>query len=245
MCAFQSDRSIVLEEQRSIIGNTNLLRVEIVSKNHPFYQQGRNLSELMYRKIWQTENLIDDNDYAIVVFARDWVIASVNVQLKRPHILLKSEKFFHPLHWQNYLSVAESEIAEISGLAIEDRLPSSLSRPVLMAMILGLRMLLTSLDLKVYTTIQHKFLIRVLTKSLKLPFFINSTRPGNNVPDDNYWKREEPPRIYYLEGRVTGLNSEVSAACNSFWHYFEKANLKVLFTSRITGEIPDFYREIA
>jgi hypothetical protein len=243
MYALQSDRLGVLNEQSNFVLLSNLLRIEIVPKNHPFYQQGRNLSQLMYRKIWQTENLIDDNDYAIVVFARNLVIANVNVQLKRPHILLKSEKFFHPQHWQNYLSVAESEIAEISGLAIEDRISSSLSRPVLMTLVLGLKILLSALELRAYTTIQHKFLIRILIKSLKLPFFINEmvTNPTIEVPNDNYWNMNEPPRIYYLDG----LNSEAISACNSYWDFFERAKLKVLFNSGFERDIAEVSRKIA
>jgi hypothetical protein len=235
------NRSIVLNEQRWLVGDKKFLKVEIVPKNHPFYQQGRKLAQLMYRKIWQTENLIDDNDYAIVVFDGNCAIANVNIQLKHPQTLLKSEQFFSPKHWQSYLSVVESEIAEISGLAISDALASSLSRPVLMAMIIGLKMLLDVKHLKVYTTIQHKFLIRVLTQGLKLPFFINPIRPGSDIPNDNYWRREEPPRIYYLEGK----NREVSAACNSFWDFFERANLKILFNSRLAGIAPKITQKIA
>lgn len=212
-----------LPEQRSLDFNYKLLRVEIVDKNHYLYQQGRELAQKMYQKVWQTENLIDDNDYAVIVYDRNFVIANVNVQLKHPQTLLKSEKFFANKHWQNYLEIKDSEIAEISGLAICDRIPRSKSRLVLMALVLGMQTLLNILKLKAYTTVQHKFLIRVLIKSLKLPFFINSIMPGRDVPDDNYWKREEPPRIYYLDG----LNSDAIAACNSFWHYFETANLKV------------------
>lgn len=187
--------------------------------------------------------MIDDNEYGIVVFDRDSVIANVNIQLKHPHTFLKSEKFFHPLHWQNYLSCAECEIAEISGLAIEDRIPSSFSRPVLMTLVLGLRTLLSVLELRVYTTIQHKFLIRLLTKSLKLPFFINEivTNPTIEVPDDNYWRREESPRIYYLDG----MNSDAIAACNSFWDYFEEANLRLLFNSRLGERTSEISQKIA
>jgi hypothetical protein len=227
--------------QRSFVLYNNLLKIEIVPKNHPFYQQGRMLAQLMYQKVWQTDKLIDDNDYGIVVFFGHEAIANVNIQLKKPNTLLKSEKFFHPLHWQNYLSVAESEIAEISGLAISDALASSLSRPVLMAMIIGLKMLLDVLQLKVYTTIQHKFLIRVLTQGLKLPFFINPIRPGRDLPNDNYWTRKEPPRIYYLEGK----NREVSAACNSFWDFFEGANLRVFINSRLGEQTSKISEKIA
>jgi hypothetical protein len=243
MYALQGDRLIELSERCSLVGDKKNLKVEIVPKNHPFYQQGRSLAQLMYQKIWQTENLIDENDYAIVVFKHNCVVANVNVQLKNQNRLLKSEQFFSPQHWQNYLSVAESEIAEISGLAILDRLPNSFSRPVLMTLVLGLKILLSTLELRAYTTIQHKFLIRLLIKSLKLPFFINEivTTPQINVPDDNYWIREEPPRIYYLDG----LNSEAISACTSFWNFFERENFKVFINCRLTGQMPEFSQKIA
>jgi hypothetical protein len=234
-------RSIVLNEQRSLVLLSNLLKVEIVPKNHSIYQKGRTLAQLMYQKVWQTDKLIDDNDYGIIVFLGREAIANVNVQLKKKDILLNSEKFFHPLHWQNYFSVAESEIAEISGLAICDRLSSLPSRPVLMAMIIGLKMLLDALELKAYTTIQHKFLIRVLTQGLKLPFTINPIMPGRDIPNDNYWTRKEPPRIYYLEG----LSNEASAACNSFWDYFEKKNLRIVINSRLAEQISKFSQKTA
>lgn len=211
-----------------------LLRVEIVNKTDKIYQQGRKLAEQMYEKVWQTDRLIDNNDYGVVIFYDDSVIANVNIQLKQQNMLLKSEQFFSPLHWQKYLNIADSQIAEISGLAISDRIPHSLSRPVLMTLVLGLRTLLYALELRAYTTIQHKFLIRILTQSLKLPFFINEiiTTPQIEVPDDNYWKREEPPRIYYLDG----FDPRAIKACNLFFYSLNLVGIETSFSTRFLQE---------
>ncbi|NJO94570.1 MAG: hypothetical protein HC820_10040 [Hydrococcus sp. RM1_1_31] len=188
----------------------------------------------MYKKVWQTEKLIDDNDYGVVVFYGNSVIANVNLQLRRENSPLKSEKFFQFKHWQEYLKVADSEIAEISGLAISDDIPNSLSRPVLMTLVLGLKILLQGLKLKAYTTIQHKFLIRLLAKSLGLPFFMNETvtTVQTNVPDDNYWKRAESPRVYYLDG----FAPQAIQACDRFFDYFKSAGIQTIFNSRIVRE---------
>jgi hypothetical protein len=213
-----------------------LLRVEIVDKFDIIYQKGRNLAEQMYQKVWQTDRLIDNNDYGVVIFYDDSVIANVNIQLKQQNSLLKSEQFFCVKHWQKYLKIADSQIAEISGLAISDRLPNSFSRPVLMTLVLGLRTLLSALELRAYTTIQHKFLIRLLTKSLKLPFFINEivTSPQIDVPDDNYWKREESPRIYYLDG----FDPQAIRACNLFLYSLNLVGIETSFFNKKGGHCP-------
>jgi hypothetical protein len=216
------------ENQHSFISSfVNTFKVYIVDRNHELYQQGRKLAQSMYHKVWQTENLLDNNDYGVVVFQRDSVIANVNIQLKHNNTLFKSEQFFARQHWHGYLNVKDSELAEISGLAISDQIPSSLSRSVLMTVVLGLRMLLNSLGLKAYITIQHQFLIRVLCKSLNLPFEVNKTitTPQINVPNDNYWNRKEAPKIYYFDN----LNAQAIAACNSLIERLKIAGIKTKF----------------
>jgi hypothetical protein len=210
------------------------LRIEIVDKNDSIYLQGRKLAESMYKKVWQTEKLIDDNDYGVVVFYRNSIVANVNIQVRRQNSSLKSERFFQSKHWQEYLNVADSEMAEISGLAISDDIPSSLSRPVLMTLVLGLKLLLQGLNLKFYTTIQHKFLIRLLAKSLGLPFFINETIKVSpvSIPNDNYWRKAEMPRVYYLDG----FAPQVTQACDRFLDYFKSTRIQTIFSSRIIKE---------
>lgn len=148
------------------------MEVHIVDKNDIFYKKGRVLAEEVYRKVWKTEHLIDGNDYAIVISQNGSVVGNINLQLRSEKRLLKSEIFFGQEHWQNYFPGSPTNVAELSGLALSDELQSEIRRPIMMMLILGTQILSRALDIQFYATIQHDFLMRILTKSLQLPFFV-------------------------------------------------------------------------
>ena len=204
----------------------------IVSKQDPIYHEGRQIAKIMYNQVWGTENLLDNNDYGTVVFWKDSAIANINIQLRGQNNYLKSELFFQKEHWQPYFSLDEYALAEISGLAISDQLPSSLSRPVLMMLILGLRILRYSLNVRFYTTIQHDFLIKILNKNLNLAFQINEliNCPGQTIPEDCYWQQKKRPKLYYLDTH----NPQCINACDSYFYYLNFLGYRLSFHSQIT-----------
>lgn len=223
--------------------NTNLLlneqlhpipiRIGIVAKEQEIYIQGRNLANEMYAKIWDTKSLIDDNDFGIVVFCSGQVVGNVNLQIKHSESnLLHSEIFFTQKHWQQYLDIPNGQLAEISGLCVSDTVPQSLSRPIIMGLVLGLHLLHNSLQIRYLTTVQHEYLIRVLCKSLNLPFFCNETitYPQGQVPDDGYWKRDKSPRIYYIDG----YSADTIKAVSSLFCYLNMVGYQIHVEQKIS-----------
>lgn len=99
-----------------------------------------------------------------------------------------------------------------------------------MALILGIRTLQALLNFRFYTTVQHEYLIRILQKSLNLPFFANEiiTIP-TKVPNDNYWRRSKNPKIYYLDGR----SDLVSRSCESYLYYLNLLGIETVFFQSI------------
>lgn len=207
------------------------IETHIVEREDIFYTKGRNLAKAVYKDVWKTENLVDGNDYGIVVVCNGKVLGNANIQIKKPEKALKSEKFFGASHWKNYFQVSNSEIAEISALAVSQDAPSELRRPVMMMLITGLQNLCRIKGIKQLATVQHGYLVRILTKSLHLPFYKNEVvnEPLADVPDDNYWKRVSSPAIYYLEP----LSINVIEACYSFLSYMNVAGVQTAFYPRV------------
>jgi hypothetical protein len=222
-----------LLEQAFLSHNPLAPRVEVhlVDKNDIFYKKGRVLAEQIYRRVWNTENLIDGNDYAIVVSQNGTVVANMNLQLRTEKKLLKSELFFGREHWQENFQGSPICVAELSALALSQDLPNDARRPLMMALILGTQILSRALDIQFYVTIQHEFLMRILTKSLQLPFFrnLNLEYPQGQLPDDLYWNRGEFPKLYYLDTK----NSEAVNTCASFFSYLHVVGIQTTFLPRI------------
>lgn len=193
---------------------TSSMEVHLVDKNDIFYKKGRVLAEDVYRQVWNTEQLIDGNDYAIVVSRHGSVVGNINLQLRAENKLLKSEIFFGQEHWQEYYQGSPVHVGEVSALALSDDLPSEVRRPIMMMLILGIQILSRYEGIKFLVTVQHEFLIRVLSKSLHLPFFCNEIvkTPQGKLPSDKYWERKELPRIYYLEPN----SNQTVDTCTSF-----------------------------
>ena len=210
---------------------SDCLKIFIVDKYDNLYKEGRDLAQQMYNKVWNTSNLIDANDYAVVIYCGNMIVGNVNIELGREGNLLKSEVFFEKQHWKNYLSASRTDLIEISGLCINDEIPNKLSRPVMMLLILGLQSLHNSLGIRYMTTVQHKYLIRILKKSLNLPFFRNEVLnvPLGSIPDDNYWKQDKMPSLYYVDGH----SNEAIKACNSMFCYLNFLGFKISFESKI------------
>jgi hypothetical protein len=207
------------------------MEVHLVDKNDIFYKKGRLLAEEVYRKVWNTEHLIDGNDYAVVISRQGSVVGNMNIQLRSGRKSLKSETFFGGEHWQNYFPGSPASVAELSALAIDQKLPPEIRRPIMMMLILGTQILSRALDVQFYVTIQHEFLMRILTKSLQLPFFRNEslTRPQGQLPNDDYWNRGELPRLYYLDTK----NGDAINTCASFFCYLHVSGIQTSFLPRI------------
>jgi hypothetical protein len=207
------------------------MEVHLVDKNDIFYKKGRVLAEEVYRKVWNTENLIDGNDYAIVVSRNGIAIGNMNLQLRSEKKLLKSELFYGAEHWQDFFAGKPTRVAELSALALSQNLPNEVRRPIMMMLILGTQILSRALDIQFYVTIQHEFLMRILTKSLQLPFFRNEQlqMPQGKIPNDQYWNRGEFPKLYYLDTK----DSNAINTCASFFSYLHVAGIQTAFLPRL------------
>jgi hypothetical protein len=108
----------------------------LVSKGDFFYRVGRKIASNAYCKAWQTVNLLDENDFGVVILLNDRPAANINLQLKKETNLLKSEKFFQPHHWLSSFQVEEG-IAELSALAIDTKVAFKQRLSIFKALILG------------------------------------------------------------------------------------------------------------
>lgn len=208
------------------------IETHLVEREDIFYTKGRNLAKSVYKDVWNTENLVDGNDYGIVVACNGEVLGNANIQLKKPGKLLKSETFFGESHWTNYFEAETSEIAEISALAVSQDAPAEMRRPIMMMLIVGIQNICRIRNIKMIATVQHDYLIRILTKSLKLPFFRNQViqePQAIDLPNDNYWKRVKPPALYYLDP----LGNEGTQACYSFLTYLSMTGTQTSFYPRL------------
>ncbi|MGB5596094.1 MAG: hypothetical protein WBM32_20995 [Crocosphaera sp.] len=208
------------------------MEVHLVDKNDIFYKKGRVLAEDIYRTVWNTENLIDGNDYGVVVMHNNDIVGNMNLQVKQNGKSLKSEIFFGEKHWQPYWGdfVTSTNIAEVSALAIDDDIAKEIRRPVMMMLILGMQNLCRLQNIEYLVTIQHEFLIRILRKTLDLPFWRNEsvTIPKENLPKDDYWNRHQHPGLYYLEP----LSFAVTDACYSFLSYLTSSGIQTSLIPR-------------
>lgn len=216
------------------------IETHIVEREDIFYSKGRNLAKAVYKEVWNTDQLVDGNDYGIVVSYNGKVLGNANIQEKKPGKLLKSEIFFGQSHWEDHFAVSDVEIAEISALAVSQEAPAEMRRPIMMMLITGIQNLCRIKGIKMIATVQHDYLIRILTKSLNLPFFQNQSikePQSTNLPDDDYWKRVKPPALYYLNP----LGNETVQACYSFFSYLNLAGMQTAFYPRVKpSELPSY-----
>lgn len=175
-------------------------QVYLVRKEDIYYQKGRVLAQQVYNSVWNTEYLVDNNDYAVVVEYNNRIVGNMNIQLRREDNQIKSEIFFQPEHWQHYFDIPATKTVEISGLAIAEDTPSEIRQSVLMLLLHGGFIMTKSLGIRCWSTIQHKMLYLLITRRLGLPFLANEKiiHPSPNVPNDDYWQGSKRPGIYYL-----------------------------------------------
>lgn len=214
------------------------MKVHIVEKHDIFYRKGRLLAEEAYRQAWNTEHLIDGNDYAVVVSRRGKVMGNMNLQLRSQEKLLKSEGFFGREHWSGYFQPSSTIAAEVSALSISQDIPNDLSRPVMMSLILGILSLCRLQNINLLVTVQHGFLIRILKQSLYLPFIRNEKIkiPQGELPDDDYWRQKELPGLYYVEPH----HPKMAEACFSFFCYLNVLGINTVFSPRVVSQKPTY-----
>jgi hypothetical protein len=175
--------------------------VYLVNKGDFLYKKGRILAEDVYREVWNTEKLVDGNDYGIVIANENQIVGNANIQMKTHSNLLKSEVFFQEKHWANYIEAYPLEVAEMSGLAVHRSLDLGTRQLVMMLLFTGVNLLCSECNIQFLVSIQRRALSRMLTKKMKLPFFLNEAieQPSQELPRDKYWDGGEIPRLYYLE----------------------------------------------
>ncbi len=206
------------------------IEVHLVDKNDVFYQKGRILAEDVYRQVWNTDHLMDGNDYGAVVVCNNTVIGNMNLQTRNRQNLLKSEVFFQPKHWEDYLSIPPENIAELSGLSVSQDLPVESRQLVLMILILGASTISHRLEVNVWATVQRKALNRILAKRFRLSFISNTQviRPQKEVPKDKYWDSSEMPQIHYLDLK----NEQNINSFSLFYAYLHLQGINLKFLPR-------------
>lgn len=204
--------------------------VHLVGQNDIFYKKGRQLANQVYNQVWGTENLIDDNDYGVVIVNQGEVVGNFNLELKKEGKPIKSEKFFGSKHWECCTDVSCDQVAEISGLAIGKNVPSELREPILMLLVFSNYALGRSLGRSFGVSVQRKALNRILTKQLHIPFFHNPKvkEIQGTVPQDNYWQDGEQPTLCYLDS----TNRETTETMNSYLVYLNSIGIQTNFMSR-------------
>lgn len=223
--------SVSVNTNPQVVSQTSI-ETHLVEREDIFYTKGRNLAKAVYKDVWNTEHLVDGNDYGIVVACNGEVLGNANIQLKKPGKLLKSETFFGKSHWDAYFEAKNSEIAEISALVVSPDAPADMRRPIMMMLIVGIQNICRIQGITMIATVQHDYLIRILTKSLHLPFFKNQLiqePQASALPNDNYWKRVKPPALYYLDP----LGNEGTQACYSFLTYLSMTGTQTSFYPRL------------
>ncbi len=207
------------------------IEVHLVDKNDVFYHKGRILAEDVYRQVWNTENLVDGNDYGIVVVSNNTVVGNVNLQLKNSQTPLKSETFFREKHWEYYFNTSSERIAELSGLSASQEISPEARKIVSIILFLGLHISCKSLGIDLLVTVQRKALNRILSKRFNFIFVTNQhiITPQKQVPNDKYWKSSEMPQLHYLNVKSThNINS-----MNRSSHYLDLKGIDVEFLPRL------------
>jgi hypothetical protein len=227
----KNELELSIQESKQLHNPATALEIHVVDKNDIFYPKGRSLARSVYKHKWKTENLLDSNDYGIVIVSEGRVIANMNIQMGGTQPL-KSEKFFSKKHWDHYFDITREQTVEISGLSIDQSVDSELRYPLIMLLSLTAYNLTRSLGIKVWTTVQLKVLNRILTKRLHLPFFTNEfiTDIQGQVPNDNYWNGMDMPKLYYLD--LTNTNT--TETFNSFFSYLNLLGIQTTFLPRYT-----------
>ncbi|ELR98202.1 hypothetical protein [Gloeocapsa sp. PCC 73106] len=213
-----------------VIESSSRMDIHLVNQNDIFYKKGRTLANQVYNQVWGTEKLIDDNDYGIVITNQGEVVGNLNIQLKKEHKALKSEKFFGQKHWENCCNLSGENIFEISGLSIGKEVHQDLRQPILMLLMFSKYTLVRSLGKTFGVSVQRKALNRIITKHLHLPFFANPeiTEVQGEVPQDAYWQDGEQPQLYYLDYTNPGTIESM----NSYLFYLNSIGIQTSFMSR-------------
>jgi hypothetical protein len=230
----KNELDLLRQESQQLQNPASALEIHVVDKNDIFYTRGRYLAKSVYRNKWNTENLIDHNDYGVVIVSQGKVIANMNIQIGSTNRPLNSEKFFAKEHWKHYFDVPASQTLELSGLSIPQDVDSELRTSLLMILSLSAYNIAMSLGIKVCTTVQLQMLIRILTRRLYLPFFTSEfvTDIKGSVPNDDYWNRMETPKIYYLDL----VDSKTIEIFNQFFCYLNFQGINTAFLPRFNQQ---------
>ncbi len=173
----------------------------IINKNGTdSFFSGRSLAKEMYSKKWSTKNMCDDYDIGIVAFYGDIPIGNINIQLKKKRTYIPSERYFEPGLYPEFMNVENNKIGELCGLAISDNLHRIPREYVLGGLILNAHLAAMQNSISVFATVQKKQLINKLINEYNYPFFESkgANLKCDNMPDDNYWKHEGAPSLYYI-----------------------------------------------
>jgi hypothetical protein len=226
----KTELDLLRQKSQQLQNSASALEVHVVDKNDIFYTRGRYLAKSVYKNKWNTANLIDHNDYGVVIVSQGRIIANMNIQIGSIDKLLNSEKFFVKEHWKHYFDVPAYQTLELSGLSIPQDVDSELRTSLLMILSLSAYNIARSLGIKVCTTVQLQMLIRILTRRLHLPFFASEfvTDIKGNVPNDDYWNRMESPKIYYLDI----VDSKTVEIFNLFFCYLNSQGINTTFLPR-------------
>ncbi|WP_087025754.1 hypothetical protein [Thaumasiovibrio subtropicus] len=167
------------------------MEIIITDRGKPLYKEGRALAEVIYKKMWQTDNFIDNNHIGIVTVQNDTVVGNMNICLRRNS--LPCERFFS-------FEIDKSPTAEICGLAISDTLTSGQREKALIALTAAAHTFGFHNGIESYYTVQKKSLFHRLTRRLQYPFKMiqDAEIASSGIPNDKYWQGIEQPKLYRL-----------------------------------------------
>lgn len=222
----------------TLTSDKSLLEVHLVDQHDHYYHRGRALACLVYKEVWGTENLIDSNDYGVIVLFGGKVVGNANIQVRTEHQILKSEKFFTVEHWQPYASIPYYQVAELSALSLISKLSPEIKQLVMMLLIFGTYVLGRSIGKTFCVTIQRKALYRIISKHLHIPFYKNELVRDIqwDIPKDRYWQGKELPRLYYLNL----IAPETIESIDACFVYLNSLGFKTKFYPRFQEPLPGY-----
>ena len=209
----------------------------ICKEGSPEFELGQAVAQKMYNKAWDTESYSSKGDYAVVVFMKTrktWEpIANLNCALKNSRKKLPCESIFTGQPWVEEGINNDNQLAEICGLAIDDLTPPEMRRAVLIMLSMGLQAIAVHSNTRWLLTIQHEYLIRILRKSLGLPFTKtdSTVTKDASLPNDQYWNQTVMPCLYILDSR----DQVTRAACESFFYYLSSLNIGLQITNKVSS----------
>ncbi|EGQ9514305.1 TPA: hypothetical protein GRI77_09030 [Vibrio parahaemolyticus] len=171
------------------------MNIVITENGDPVYSKGRELSEMVYQKVWDTNSLVDHNQIGIVALYGNKVVGNLNICLGEKE--LPCENYFT----FKYICLGGKSVAELCGLAISTKLNRIERSKVLLGLVSAAHTFGVKNNIGFYFTVQKASLLYRLKNKLSYPFELvdNAKMNTNKIPQDNYWNCQNKPSLYQID----------------------------------------------